>query len=368
MANLKYRWGKTRKWFTTLKRYGFFAIAFGLDFAFLGEVYLNKASPDATTWFYSLIKDFCANVTTSLIFIGIAIVIFDSISESQQQARDQKRLKLRATSRINSIAVDAVEEMRLNDWLEGEEGLLAGEVLVRANLSEAPLSGANLVYTNFSIANLSRANLSDTVLAYNKLLGTNLYRANFTGARILNAEFQKANLVWANFRDAIIKDVFFAQIDLSKADFRGAIIKDCKFQEVNLTMATLTGVDFSGNEILGVDFSQTYLMGASFEGVDLTYSKFENADFLLANLKDAIYDEREIIKAGSLHRAIMSDGYVYDGRYNIEFDKVWAQAQSGKKEITSQDMANYFGVTLEAYEKGQEWAKDNLERLKSLEE
>ena len=75
------------------------------------------------------------------------------------------------------------EVLRLHKmWTEGTEGGM------RANLTDANLTGANLTRANLRGANLTDANLT----------GANLTRANLTGANLTRANLRGANLRGAN--------------------------------------------------------------------------------------------------------------------------------------------------------------------------
>ena len=96
-------------------------------------------------------------------------------------------------------------------WLNGEKGGvranlseadLSGANLSRANLSGADLSGANLSRANLSGANLSRANLSWANLSGADLSGANLSRADLSGANLSRADLSRANLSGANLSEA----------------------------------------------------------------------------------------------------------------------------------------------------------------------
>ena len=88
-----------------------------------------------------------------------------------------------------------------------------GWIGMRADLTEANLTGAN-----FTRANLTRANLT---------------RANFTGANLYGANFTEADLTRTNFTEA----------DLTRANLYGA----------NLTRADLTGANLYGANLYGAD-------------------------------------------------------------------------------------------------------------------
>ncbi|MCI4435426.1 MAG: pentapeptide repeat-containing protein [Ignisphaera sp.] len=76
-------------------------------------------------------------------------------------------------------------------WLDKEDGG------IRANFSEADLSGedlsnVNLYWANFSMANLIGTNFSGSNLSRVNFIRANLSEANFTGAKLSGADFSMA--------------------------------------------------------------------------------------------------------------------------------------------------------------------------------
>ena len=71
--------------------------------------------------------------------------------------------------------------------------LMATKKCVKCDLTEAYLSGADLVFTNLSGANLSGADLSDANLFY-----TNLSTADLSGAYLSGADLNEENMSAAN--------------------------------------------------------------------------------------------------------------------------------------------------------------------------
>ena len=108
----------------------------------------------------------------------------------------------------------------LNEILENHNHYLRRNVKgwgsMRANLSKANLSDADLRYANLSRTNLTGANLSDADLRYANLSGANLryadlcranlIDANVGGARLRHANLGGANLGCANLSDADLRD------------------------------------------------------------------------------------------------------------------------------------------------------------------
>jgi uncharacterized protein YjbI with pentapeptide repeats len=343
-AWLKSRLAKIRTWLSNVKEAGRLAIIVSIILAVAGELYLNIYSGDSTTWFYSLIKDFCANFTTSLFFIGVAILWIDSLVERQQEERDKRRLKRRASSRINAIAVDAVEEMSLNGWLQ--KGLLSKAILYEANLSNASLDGADL-----SGANFFNANLTGATFVRATLVGTTFFNANLTGAIFLLADVSGADFSMTNLKGAKLKEATLVGAEFFNANLTGA-----EFFNSNLT-----GADLTGANLTGADLSRANLTGANLSRADLT-----GANLTGANLSEALFlTKQQIAKTCGMSHVTMSDKTRYDGRYNLKYDIDLAIIQFGEIKLTPEEMALFYEVPLKEYLKGQDWAKDNLEKLKA---
>ena len=109
----------------------------------------------------------------------------------------------------------------LNEILENHNHYLRRDVKglagMRANLSRANLSDANLRYANLSRANLRGANLSDA-----DLRNANLDGANLRDADLRNADLSYANLGGANLRDADLRNANLEGANLRDADLRDA--------------------------------------------------------------------------------------------------------------------------------------------------
>ena len=63
----------------------------------------------------------------------------------------------------------------------------------------------------------------------------------------------------------------------------------------------------------------------------------------------------------------MFNGYIYDGRYNLDSDFVAfideAVGSSSDKPFDDR-MASFYGISLEEYHRGQQWAQFNLSRVR----
>jgi hypothetical protein len=132
---------------------------------------------------------------------GGAIVTFILIEQILARNEERKMLNCRVAprirSRVNAVALEAVDQLRREGWLF--DGSLRGAYLSGANLAGADLQDASL-----QNALLIAANLEDTQLINTNLRGAHLGRANLRGATLLGT-----NLFDANLEDAVLGGATF---------------------------------------------------------------------------------------------------------------------------------------------------------------
>jgi hypothetical protein len=168
-----------------------------------------------------------------------------------------------------------------------------------ANLQEANLSGANLQDTNLydanlsgsdlSDANLNHANLSNTNLIGANLIGANLYKANLEGAHLQNAHLnyaylndanlERAILVGANLSNAKLNGANLIEADLSKADLSRAIIINARLNGATLTDCKIFGISAWGIEGLEEAEQSNLVITDEYEAV-ITVDNLEVAQFI----------------------------------------------------------------------------------------
>jgi len=126
-----------------------------------------------------------------------------------------------AGSQVHATAVTAVNTMRKRGWLKTRDAtqLLVKAYLNGANLSGAELFQANLSGTNLLGANLSGANLRSADLSSAELWEVNLSGANLDGANLSGANLDGANLSGADLRSANLSGARLQWADLSGAKF-----------------------------------------------------------------------------------------------------------------------------------------------------
>lgn len=126
--------------------------------------------------------------------------------------------------------------------------------------------------------------------------------------------------------------------DLLKASLRKVDFHRAHMQLVDLSMADLTGAKMSRANLQGANFSE-----ATLTDVDFYKAKLGGA----RNLTDA-----QLANARRLYGAIMPDGNLYDGRYNLPGDLEFARW--GRVDIHDPEaMAGFLGVSVETYLRSQ---------------
>jgi uncharacterized protein YjbI with pentapeptide repeats len=95
----------------------------------------------------------------------------------------------------NKIVLQAVEELRVNGWLE--DGSLENVPLCHVQMQGADLMSADLCSVDFHQAQLQNADLSNASLRGARFTRAKLQAANFSRADLKNADLFKADLTEA---------------------------------------------------------------------------------------------------------------------------------------------------------------------------
>ncbi len=184
-------------------------------------------------------------------------------------------------------------------------------------------------------------------------MGGNNYSIAARAIRELRAHrwIEDGSLKHAELSGAILK-----RADLHRADLRGAYLNHanlagCDFRNSNLEKANL----------IAADLLAAYMGGASLKGAKFREADLENANLTGANLQDSDISEQQLANLASLRGATMPDGSRYDGRYNLVFEHPSIFNVDAKDPIA---MAGFYGVSLDDYLQGQEWARENLTPLR----
>jgi hypothetical protein len=143
--------------------------------------------------------------------------------------------------------------------------------------------------------------------------------------------------------DGSLQGVPLCHAHLEWANLRGADLRRVDFHQACLAAADLSGADLAAAKLTRVDLRDAVLKGANLSGADLFKSDLTGVRFLA---------DEQLAQARRLWGAIMPDGELYDGRYNLPGDLEFARW--GRVDIHDPEaMAEFFRIPLETYLKGQ---------------
>lgn len=227
---------------------------------------------DGVVHLISYLSTFYQDIRSELIGIGITVLIIDNVNEMVRRRAEKERLILQMGSPEHGFAIEAARQLHTRGWLDA----LKSANLVKANLSDSRLSGANLNHSN--------------------LIG-----ANLSGGIFIGANLSEANLY---------------QASLQKADLRGADLSRANLRQADLREAFLIGKDRRKDNAPRVDNhaegSATFLQNAVLIDSDLSY----------ADLTDADVSTEQLASACDLTGAIMPDGKVFNPVIHTEVANV----------------------------------------------
>ena len=296
------------------------------------------------------------NIYTELLSIITTVGILNFLAQKREERRDREQLKSllvrQMGSRINEVAVPAVEELRAQGWLQDGslvgadlwEADLTNAVLWRANLTKAQLHRAKLQNTNLTDANLQDAELNGADIQHSLLLRTNLDGAKLEDVDLSGSDLQGIRLIGMDLRT-----VRLAHTELSHANLEGAdlsrhmnlefptrnqdLVRMNLFQ-ANLRNAILSGINWEGiilyrANLEGADLFSTYLSGANLSsanlrGANLAYANLHDADLSFAdmqgvqNLEQASFNSNTILPDGNTWNSGI-DLHVYTDPENPKF-------------------------------------------------
>lgn len=184
------------------------------------------------------IADLLGGFVPEAMGILVTVLLIDRLNRRRDEENTilqiQEQMVRDAGSIVNSVANNAVHQLRKRGWLVNKAGLLATRNLVAANLQGAVLWSANLRLARLAQANLQQADL----------WGANLEEADLRGADLQGAVLETANLHTANLRDVNLQ-----KADLRRANLRAADMRKAKLENANLGQGESSAV-FDENTIL----------------------------------------------------------------------------------------------------------------------
>ncbi len=158
-----------------------------------------------------------------------------------------------------------------------------------------------------------------------------------------------------------LEDGSLRGIPLCYAHLQNADLFKANLIKVDLHQANLDSADLSLANLQDAKLARTNMRNVNFDEALL-----QGADLFKANLRGAHnLSERQLTQVKRLWGAIMPDSESYDGRYNLPGDLEFAKW--GKVNITDPGaMADFLGVPLEVYLRGQEGARIIVEEATEL--
>ena len=164
--------------------------------------------------------------------------------------------------------------------------------LTGADLSYANLSGANLRGAYLIGANLISANLRGAYLIGANLIGANLRGAYLIGANLRGAYLTGAYLTGAYLRNADLRCADLSYTDLSYTDLAGVDLRNANLSGANLRNANLTGAN-----LLGAKNIPFIPMACPDTGAFIGYKK---ASGYILKLEISNYDKNFIYRLGEI--------------------------------------------------------------------
>lgn len=270
------------------------------------------------------------------IFLGSVIFLtVDYFDEKQEEQEELDRLVAQVHSPVNSVAHEALRELRSSGLLitktEQEEGdsrhWLHDIDLVSSNLSAGDLNNLDMALTDFSFAvlegaNLTEVDLSGATFSVVRLTGADFFHADLPNVTFENSELDRTNLRFANLADAELSYSNMKAVDFSDADFTGAVLMNVdatgalgqrvNFTETEFSWVTLDGASLQHALFNDAALTQSTLRGANLEKADLRGATLINVDLTDADLSFVTIDESTVIQ-----NSVLPDGTVF----NPETDK-----------------------------------------------
>jgi uncharacterized protein YjbI with pentapeptide repeats len=146
--------------------------------------------------------------------------------------------------------------------------------------------------------------------------------------------------------------------DLTRAALDHADLSGGDLRRVRLNEASLCGAD-----LRQADLERAHLFGADLSGANLAGASLRGAYLAAANLTGSGLSDQDLVVVSGLIGAVMPDGSRYDGRFNLpgDLDPARIEVDAGNDAAS---MAAWYGVPVEVYDAGQEWARQHLEALR----
>ena len=145
---------------------------------------------------------------------------------------------------------------------------------------------------------------------------------------------------------------------LRDADLTGANLAWATLEWADLSWANLQGANLGSANLNGVDFSSANLLGAYIG--PLTPS----GDPARTDTDPTLIVAERLAQAEILQGVTLPDGTTYSGFLNLEGDLNRAR-NSGVTMNSAKALASFYGVSLDDYRAGQEWAEEHRSSFNS---
>lgn len=128
----------------------------------------------------------------------------------------------------------------------------------------------------------------------------------------------------------------------------------------------LTDGTLKGANLQRANLRNAFLEKADLRGIFLYEADLQGAFLQRSNLEGARkLEDDQLAQVKYFRGAVMPDGSSYDGRFNLAGDLKWAHKSEKIAPDDHEAMANFYGVSLEEYLRGQAWAQENLLKLQN---
>jgi len=324
-------------------------------------VHLTRPAPNFTEWLEGFLLNFSTEMLGAIVTFALLYLIVEHREKRLEEQKEESKLKARLIREMgspdNATALNAVRELRAHGWLEN--GTLQGANLIEANLQGANLEGVNLQRANLTAANLLEANLNRANLQKAQMRDANLQKA-----KLEEADLRKAFLAGVDMREAYLAHTNLEGAYLFKAKLTGIYLFDVNLQGAILGLSSMQQAYLVKVNLRGADLAHVNLHEAELGHADLQETRMEGVNLSGAHLHSAKVTDNQLAIASSLRGATMPDGRRYDGRFNL-----WGDIRTARRGHIDTDnpeaiMAEWYGISLDEYQHGQEWARENLPRLR----
>ncbi len=185
---------------------------------------------------------------------------------------------------------------------------------------------------------------------------------------------QKKSLKEFDLSEQNLDNKHFIGCDLTQANLAAASMKDVYLKNAKLVKADLTDTVMKNAVLEGAELQYANLHKANLENARLQGAFFNNAKLEEVNLKDADVSDEQLEKVWCLRKAIMSDGKIYNGKYNLRGDVEIIEANIGvykypllgihsvKSRKLASSVANWYGVDVKTFLDGQRTSLEKVAR------